>query len=571
MVSRSLPCLLISLAHVVTWEKHALDLPQDLILDWEGEVVRLSPPPSSPPSSPPPPSPPPPPLTSRAYELRGSQQDVQRVREAADPETAYLRLRQQLAARAWQNLTWLQVLYRPGDPSEFDPHDLQAELARATTECVQQFGHAAPWKALRRRKVPQLPRGNVLPPPTFVRKPLCFQLPPMSVVTTKPVFMPSNEQFACYSACHTRCRHKDVHNNITCDSKCGGRCRHQKDADRNLTAHAAALLQEFGLRARVQRMASRRYTLPALGVIRGLNAMLKPFTRAFIAGEVFASPLVTSTRGISGRLTSLELRSLEPSMCYPGPGPGEVPGPGTYPVVTDVPLLHNNGAEEDQEAPLPEKWSSRGGFWWAAQAQAWLLRPDASLQGSIDSLKRSLGWSELRPVLALHVRTADASLCSRRSCALDAYLRSAFRSGVLRFYGYRSLFVASADGSALADARALDKQLRAASQTSAVAGRLHAAGVRRVLTAPPPMDGSNASVPSGGALTPTRHVLRELFLLADADGLVGKASSAFFRTALELGVGRSQCAVPFISLDVPWSSNGMFRNGTSTADGGGTR
>ena len=58
-----------------------------------------------------------------------------------------------------------------------------------------------------------------------------------------------------------------------------------------------------------------------------------------------------------------------------------------------------------------------------------------------------------------------------------------------------------------------------------------------------------------------QHTLREVFLAADADGIVGKFTSNLDRIALALSAGRKQCVVPYVSLDVAWCSDyGIARN-----------
>jgi hypothetical protein len=279
--------------------------------------------------------------------------------------------------------------------------------------------------------------------------------------------------------------------------------------------------------------------------------MLKPFTEAYIRGKTFATP-ASPLQGAGGRLSSLGLRSLEPSLCR---GPPVHPGP----VLNDV-----RAQETPQQAP-PEL-AAHGEFWWAAQAFAWLLRADHALHADIRAFKRAQRLEEFRPVLAIHVRRGDA--CDpalnwgntwRECSGLSEYLRPARRMAAR--YGYRGVVIVSDDNAILDEARKLNQRLSdfaSAKQTWSRESPLP--GIERVFVPPSRADGYDGKqryddAVRGGAVdfsADARSVLRDLFLIADADGNVGKFSSYIDRIALALGYGRSQCAVPTVSLDIPW-------------------
>jgi len=65
----------------------------------------------------------------------------------------------------------------------------------------------------------------------------------------------------------------------------------------------------------------------------------------------------------------------------------------------------------------------------------------------------------------------------------------------------------------------------------------------------------------------SREILQMMHVMADADGLVGKFSSTIDMIVYPLSFSMKHCAVPVVSLDLPWRHDwGRFAWDTHSVD-----
>lgn len=305
------------------------------------------------------------------------------------------------------------------------------------------------------------------------------------------------------------------------------------------------------------------------GIGAAFSSLLKPFTAAFKENEAFLTPSDAKGRPIThyGLMATSNCAAIGSKDYYP-----------SWKVPSNMSAL---GSFKDKDL-----------FWWTSQQWAYLLRQNATLQSNMQRLKERLNWEVKRPILGLHVRQGDS--CSKladvdgnvRKCDdLSTYMEEAVK--LAKQYGYKSIFLATDSAevvfntSAYPDFTWIYSPKRSATALGKRPVQKHPeiyldllwgldavkhefSELWRPLLQHVP--GALAQHPPGFELLKQlgdkfdfdlefRDFLVDLFLLADADGFVGKFTSNFDRMAYALGVGQSGCATPFVSLDSVWCNN----------------
>ena len=278
-----------------------------------------------------------------------------------------------------------------------------------------------------------------------------------------------------------------------------------------------------------------------IGLGGELSALLKPLAAAADEKRTFRTPALDRVGCASGDLTCLGLRPLD--RC-----------PASAPKTSESARRYSRAA-----APrIPARHRGRGLFWWTSQAAAFLLRPDDATLERVWRTMDALGWRSRGPVLGVHVRRGDTCLKGGRDelrkhkgrvCdGLPAYVDRARR--MISRYGYRAVYLATDDADVLANATAGDAfgvPVLVANR-GVDRARLYGQGYyNKVLRAM----GDAAAADDAAAL------LDDVFLLAAADGFVGKFTSNVARLAFALGNAwkGGDCVAPFDSLDATWCAD----------------
>ena len=287
-----------------------------------------------------------------------------------------------------------------------------------------------------------------------------------------------------------------------------------------------------------------------IGLGGELSALLKPFTHAFDAGQMFPTPSIARP-GCNGRsvaaclglrpLDQCDARNLAPRM--------------------------SAGRFSRDVVGLPARaHATRGLFWWTSQSIAFIARPDEERVARLQATMDNLGWQSLRPILGVHVRRGDTCLNGGadeirkhkgRTCdELSIYLTRA--RAMIAAHGYRGVFLATDDATVAASAASNDAfgvpiiLANADVDRKQLYGRGYYNKILRRMR-------------DSDAMTDARVLLDDLFLLAACDGFVGKFTSNVGRLALALSNAwkGGDCVVPFESLDAEWCADFGRRTGSS--------
>jgi hypothetical protein len=328
--------------------------------------------------------------------------------------------------------------------------------------------------------------------------------------------------------------------------------------DRNELRRAAGRANELRMHIEAQSATcaagKKRFVTPQYGVGAKLTAMLKPWTAAFGGSDTlshFATPFAPE----GGDISRWGLMPLHP---HEGKGCG---ADAVNPSAHGPPLMDGMTQEEDMLELVPAEYRSEGLFWWVAQSWSWLLRPDPDLRAEIDTLKASLQWERYRPILAIHLRGGDSCVDGSnsgsgawRSCSpLSDYLKEA--KVMMKLYTFNAIFIATDVDSVLAEARALTKSNALGIPLLTPPQRVSTAKLRENLEHIDKRYEDTVKLGLVNVTTDTREVLRDIHLLSEADGFVGKFSSNVDRIAVALSYGKKQCAIPHTSFDATWCTD----------------
>lgn len=300
-----------------------------------------------------------------------------------------------------------------------------------------------------------------------------------------------------------------------------------------------------------------RFSIPAYGVGAKFTSMLKPWTGALDGDQTLAHfPTPTAPEG--GDITRWGLMPLHPrgsAQCG-----GDAVPPSTLPPTIE--MDEETGlVKKNMLSLVPAAYRRKGLFWWVAQSWGWLLRPDPALRAEIDALKASLQWERHRPILAIHVRGGDSCVDGSnsgsgawRSCSpLSDYLKEA--KVMMKLYTFNAIFIATDVDSVLAEARALTKSNALGIPLLTPPQRVSTAKLRENLEHIDKRYEDTVKLGLVNVTTDTREVLRDIHLLSEADGFVGKFSSNVDRIAVALSYGKKQCAIPHTSFDATWCTD----------------
>ena len=303
------------------------------------------------------------------------------------------------------------------------------------------------------------------------------------------------------------------------------------------------------------------WTYGATGAL--LSSLLKPLAAAYSDQRGFHTPAVDNLCPSPHDLTCIGLEPL--SSCSREQGTG---GDGRS---SKAPAPLEKAPDISMRTPadklLPQRFASRGLFWWTAQALGRLtaLTPPAAAQ--LEALQGRWGWARLRPVLGVHIRQGDtchrgfgkvikARRCDPPSVYLEAMLP------LVRRYGVRSVFVASDSDDAIRFVRESRRLRSLGIPVFSFDGAVDRAKTYGRFK------NFDKAIASGtiDMVADRGSVVKELHLLAEADVLLGKHTSNMMRHALALGTFKrgGSHVVPFRSLDATWCADYEFFAGNST-------
>ena len=201
-------------------------------------------------------------------------------------------------------------------------------------------------------------------------------------------------------------------------------------------------------------------------------------------------------------------------------------------------------------ARLPHRYTRHGRFWLLAQTLHFLTRPNAALRHQLQRERAALRMRAHHPVLALHVRKGDACTHRGECRGLEAFMPEVRRAA--KAYGIRAVFLATPSAEGRAEtARYPEFTWLYRNVTDAAA----ASKVKRL------EDGLlNRRV---RAVDEWRSLMIDVYLMAEAQALIGAFSSSAARLALALmAASPDGCLKPFVSVDINWCF-AFFRGGDS--------
>lgn len=277
--------------------------------------------------------------------------------------------------------------------------------------------------------------------------------------------------------------------------------------------------------------------MPLFGVGASISSLLKPLTETWKSHKLITAPSVYgynwSTFGMKPLLS---------------------------PACGDNPHIKQETAQEIARVmhifpKIPEEFQEQGNFWWASQELAFLLRPDDEFASELEALKASFKWEVNRPILAMHVRHGDS--CSKvqeagkaRNCEdLDVYMTHARK--MIERYNYKSIFLATDDPGVFKEAVEKYPEITWLYRSGVEGYKLEGGMIFE--------NGVKAGIVDYKKAV--ANYLIDLFMLADADGFLGKFTSNLGRLALSLHYGQKRCMYPFISMDSFWCSDFNEYNG----------
>lgn len=193
---------------------------------------------------------------------------------------------------------------------------------------------------------------------------------------------------------------------------------------------------------------------------------------------------------------------------------------------------------------LPKRWVERGRFWLVSQALYFLTRPNQELRRALDDTRASLRIPP-GPVLGVQVRKGDACTARGECRGLKDWLPQV--RSMANAYGFRTAFLStpSADVQAEADLAPESLQWHYVRGSAQTARNLLAHRVTRIEDA----------LRRPGVFSPMvewRRYMVDIYLLAEADAIVGTFSSNAVRLAYSLlSVAKHGCLQPFAS-DMNW-------------------
>ena len=213
---------------------------------------------------------------------------------------------------------------------------------------------------------------------------------------------------------------------------------------------------------------------------------------------------------------------------------------------------------------LPHQWVRRGRFWLVSQVLAFLTQPNAELRLLLENARSALHFQEHQPILALHVRKGDACTARGECRGLKHFMPQVWR--MASAYGFRSVFLSTPSPEVQAETARYPRFRWLFLNSTRTSEAMSARGIVRI------EDGLRKHT-FGPVLEWQRYML-DLYLMADAQALVGSFSSNAARLAYSL-MAQPDCIKPFYSGDNNWcwafgrSGGEVVRRGSGPAEGPG--
>jgi hypothetical protein len=213
---------------------------------------------------------------------------------------------------------------------------------------------------------------------------------------------------------------------------------------------------------------------------------------------------------------------------------------------------------------LPNQWVRRGRFWLVSQVLAFLTRPNAELRRMLEDARAALRFEQHQPILAVHVRKGDACTARGECRGLKHFMPQVWR--MASTYGFRSVFLSTPSPDVQAETMRYPRFRWLFLNSTRTSGEMVARGIARI------EDGLRQKT-FGPVLEWQRYML-DLYLIADAQALVGSFSSNAARLAYSL-MAQPGCLKPFYSGDNNWcwafgrAGGEVVRKGSGPADGPG--
>lgn len=280
------------------------------------------------------------------------------------------------------------------------------------------------------------------------------------------------------------------------------------------------------------------------GIGSSISSVLKPFNTAWKEGGFLGTPVRYSYMSDWG------LERMMPE-CDEDSAPihSEDNSPDFLAKMKAMKDRSHKDNDMEYNQTMPEEFAEKGNFWWTSQQLAYLIRPDQKLAEEVEALKAGFNWEASRPILALHIRHGDS--CDRarekehfRTCEdLDVYMTHVRQ--MFKTYGYKSIYLATDDPSMIEETKKFP-EFNWMFDAENAAGTL----------------GRHLKKPTNKEeVTEAHSLLKDLLLMSNADGFVGKFSSNLDRQAVALSYGQKQCAIPHVSLDAHWCNDFSQQNG----------
>ena len=213
---------------------------------------------------------------------------------------------------------------------------------------------------------------------------------------------------------------------------------------------------------------------------------------------------------------------------------------------------------------LPHQWVRRGRFWLVSQVLAFLTRPNAELRRLLENARSALHFEAHQPVLALHVRKGDACTARGECRGLKHFMPQVWR--MASSYGFRSIFLSTPSPDVQAETLRYPQFRWLFLNSTRTSEAMAARGIVRI------EDGLRKH--TFGPILEWQRYMLDLYLMADAQALVGSFSSNAARLAYSL-LAQPDCMKPFYSGDNNWcwafgrAGGEVVRKGSGPAEGPG--
>lgn len=216
------------------------------------------------------------------------------------------------------------------------------------------------------------------------------------------------------------------------------------------------------------------------------------------------------------------------------------------------------------EKVIPERWRSKGYFWWISHNLGYIMRPSEYLKSEIRRHMKDLNWHSVHrdgPMIGMHVRHGDSCLKKEekrmaRFCdPVSKYMERA--QDARELYGITRIYFATDSEVAIRDIELYRKGGRLGRTGWTI---IYMDGVKRTglkhkqekLIWDEIIKDIDGGGKGGNLMSEALLSTIDMYLLSFTDVLIGKFTSNVLRIAMSLQMSRTHCVKPFISLDSPW-------------------